>query len=132
MVKSLDNVRSLSNCPVRSDQSVLKWNAQVLRTGSGQNSPARGSQPLSSPAPVDQSARIRRVVVGRNVGPFHLNWPERFFAAGHSRQMESDLHFDETKLWNWSISCLVRKNFNILCFSRKNIHTFWPRLHSTG
>ena len=33
-----------------SHQSVLKWNARVLRTGSGQNDPARGSVPLSSPA----------------------------------------------------------------------------------
>ena len=28
---------------VRSDQSVPKWNARVLRTGSGQNDPAHGS-----------------------------------------------------------------------------------------
>ena len=65
---------------VRSDQSVLKWNARVLRTGSGQNVPTRGSEPLSSPAPVGQSAGIWRVVAGKNVsaclGPFHLNWPE--------------------------------------------------------
>ena len=38
---------------VRSDQSVLKWNVRVLRTGSGQNGPARGSEPLGSPAPGD-------------------------------------------------------------------------------
>ena len=34
---------------VRSDQSVLKWNAQVPKTGSSQNVPARGSEPLSPP-----------------------------------------------------------------------------------
>ena len=41
---------------VRSDQTVLKWNAPLLRTGSVQNGPAHGSEPFSSPAPVDQSA----------------------------------------------------------------------------
>ena len=46
----------------RSDQSVLKWNARGLRTGSGQNVPAHGSEPLSSPVPVGQSAGIWRVV----------------------------------------------------------------------
>ena len=49
-----------------------------LRTGSGQNGPAYGSEPLSSPAPVGQSAGIW--CGGKNVyaslGPFHLNWPE--------------------------------------------------------
>ena len=40
---------------VRSDQSVLKCNAQVLRTVNGQNGRARGSEPLSSPALVGQS-----------------------------------------------------------------------------
>ena len=49
----------------RSDQSVLKWNARVLRTGSGENGPAHGSEPLSSPAPVGQSAVIRRVLAGK-------------------------------------------------------------------
>ena len=48
----------------QSDQSVLKKNARVLRTGSGRNGPARGSEPLSSPAPVGQSAGIWRVVAG--------------------------------------------------------------------
>ena len=50
---------------VRSDLSVLKWNARVLRTGSGQNAPAHGSEPLSSPAPVGQIAGIGRVVEGK-------------------------------------------------------------------
>ena len=40
----------------RSEQSVLKWNARVLNTGSGKNRPAHGSQPPSSPAPVGQGA----------------------------------------------------------------------------
>ena len=65
---------------VWSDQSVLKWNARALRNGSGQNGPAHGSEPLSSPAPVGQSAGIRRVIAEKTVrthlGPFHLNWPE--------------------------------------------------------
>ena len=33
-----------------SNQSVLKWNARVLRTGYGQNAPAHGPEPLSYPA----------------------------------------------------------------------------------
>ena len=42
---------------VQSSQSVLKWNAPwILRTGSEQNGPAHGSEPLSSPTPVGQSA----------------------------------------------------------------------------
>ena len=48
-----------------SDQLVLKWNARVLRTGSGQNDPAHGSEPLSSTARVCQSAGIWRVVAGK-------------------------------------------------------------------
>ena len=72
---------TVGNFPfLRSDQSVLKWNTRVLRTGSAQNVPAHGPEPLSSPAPVGQSAGIWRVVVGKDVrarlGPFHLNRPE--------------------------------------------------------
>ena len=47
-----------------SNQSVPKRNARVVRTGSGQNGPAHGSEQLSSPAPVGQSAGIWRVVAG--------------------------------------------------------------------
>ena len=47
---------------VQSAQSVLEW---ILRTGSGQNGPAHGSEPLSSPAPVGQIARIYKVVMGK-------------------------------------------------------------------
>ena len=36
----------------------FKRNARVLRTGSRQNGPAHGSEPLSSPASVGQSAGI--------------------------------------------------------------------------
>ena len=50
---------------LRSDQSVLKWNVRVLKTGSGQNGPAHGSEPLSSPAPVGQSAGIWKVMEGK-------------------------------------------------------------------
>ena len=47
-------------------REMVKWNARVLRTGgSGQNGPAHGSEPPSSPAPVGQSAGIRRVVKGK-------------------------------------------------------------------
>ena len=51
----------------------------ALKTGSGQNGPARGSETLSSPALVGQSAGIRKGVAGKIVhaclGPFHYNWP---------------------------------------------------------
>ena len=49
--------------PGQSDQSVIKWNTRVLRTGSGQNDPAHGSEPLSSPAPFGQSVGTWRVAV---------------------------------------------------------------------
>ena len=78
------NLRSLSLFyrSGRSNLSILKWNARVLRTGSGRNGPAHGSEPLSSPAPVGQlqSAGIWRVVAGkmytRALDTFHLNRPE--------------------------------------------------------
>ena len=44
-----------------SNQSVFNWNARVLGTGSGQNGPAHGSEPLGSPAPIGQSAGVWRV-----------------------------------------------------------------------
>ena len=59
------NTKVVFHLSGRSDQSVLKWNVRVLRTGSGHNGPAHGSQPLSSPAPVDQSAGNWRVVVSK-------------------------------------------------------------------
>ena len=40
----------------QSDESVFKWNARIPRNGSGQNGPDHGSELLSSPAPVLQSA----------------------------------------------------------------------------
>ena len=59
-------LRSLSIFPAcRSDQSARKWNMRVLRTGSVQNDPAHGSEPRSSPAPVDQSAGIWGAVAGK-------------------------------------------------------------------
>ena len=56
-------------------------NVQVLRTGSGHNNHAYGSEPLlSSPTPVRQSVGIWRVVARKMqvcwLGPFHLFWPE--------------------------------------------------------
>lgn len=53
------HLRSLSICP---DQAVFKWNARVLRTGSGKNGPAHGSERPSSPASVVQSTGIWKVV----------------------------------------------------------------------
>ena len=68
LLKSLlIQTKSISTCPVCPVRlSVLIWNARVLRTGSGQNGPAHGSERLSSPAPVGQSAGIWRVVAGKN------------------------------------------------------------------
>ena len=60
---------------VRSDQSVLKRNARVLTTGSGQNGPAHGSEPLSSPASVGQSAGSWRVVAGKKCTRAPWNFP---------------------------------------------------------
>ena len=54
-------------------------------SGSGQNGPARGSEPLSSTAPVGQSAGIWRVVAGTihaRYGTFHLKWPEIVLFGG--------------------------------------------------
>ena len=50
----------------RSDQSVLMERTSYL-TRSGQNGPAHGLEPLSSPAPVGQSVGIYRVVAGKDV-----------------------------------------------------------------
>ena len=59
--------------------SVVKWNARVLRSGSCLNCLAHGSEPLSSPAQIGQSAGSWSCG-GENVraclGPFYLNWSE--------------------------------------------------------
>ena len=60
-----------------------KWNARVLRTGSGQNGPAHGSEPLSSPAPVGQSAEIWRNVAGQNVHTSSLNLARTSYFLQH-------------------------------------------------
>ena len=78
----MENTESLGRLPFvrsdRSDQSALKWNTRVLRTGSDQNGPAHGSERLSSSAPSGQSAGVWKVVAGKikraSLGPFHLNW----------------------------------------------------------
>ena len=79
----------------RSDQSVLKWNARVLRTGSDQNGPAHGSEPLISPVPVGQSAGIWKVVAGkmyaRALNLFISTGMNQFFSSGQNGQMESAL-----------------------------------------
>ena len=70
---------------VRSDRSVLKWNAFVLRTGSGQKGPSNGSESLSSLASVGDSTGV---VAGNNCT--HVPWtfpfkPARTIFFGHSR-----------------------------------------------
>ena len=56
----------------------MKWNAGVLRTGSGQKDPAHGSEQLCSTAAVDQSVGIWRIVLGKmDARDFSIvNWPE--------------------------------------------------------
>ena len=54
---------SLSICPLWPVR-VRKWDVRVLRTGTVQNGPAHGSEPLSSPV-LGQSAGIWRVVAGK-------------------------------------------------------------------
>ena len=49
----------------QTDQSVHKQNARVLRTILGKTEAAHGSEPLSSPSPISQSAGIWRVVTGK-------------------------------------------------------------------
>ena len=56
---------------VRSDQSVPKWNARVLRTGSGENGPAHGSESLSSPAPVGNLENCGEKNVCAHLERFH-------------------------------------------------------------
>ena len=59
----------------RFSKEDIELNGRALRTGSGQNGPAYGSEPGA--AQFSRSGRPKR---GKNVrarfGPFHLNWPE--------------------------------------------------------
>ena len=57
IIYKIAQIRSLSTRPV---WPVLKWNARVPKIGSDQKCPTHGSEPLSSPAPVRQSAGIWR------------------------------------------------------------------------
>ena len=59
----------------------------MLKTGSGQNVPAHGSEPLGSPTPVGKSAGIWRVVAGKMYARARTSslWPIRM------EKMESDL-----------------------------------------
>ena len=66
---------------ISTDQSVLKRNARVLRTGSGQNGPAHGSEPL-----------WRQENVRAHLGPCHLTGENQLFSAGQTGQMESDIY----------------------------------------
>ena len=68
------------NCsvrPVRRDQSVLKWNAQVLRSGSDQTGPAHGSKAAEFSRSGRQKCRNSESCDGKNVraclDPFHLH-----------------------------------------------------------
>ena len=70
----------------RSDQSVFKRTAQLHRTGSGQNVSIHGSERLSSPATVGQSAGIWRVLAGKMYAraldlPFKLASTSSFWSA---------------------------------------------------
>ena len=58
---------------VRSDQ---KWNARVLRTGSGQNDPAHGSEPLRAILFFTPTSRLRTVTA-------HLT-PLKLYHKGYS------------------------------------------------
>ena len=81
-------IRILRPCPFvrsgRSDQSALKRNARVLRTGSGQNDPIHaGSNKLAQFSRSGRPKRGKRDLgscggkhVRTRVGPFHLNWLE--------------------------------------------------------
>ena len=75
-------LRSLSICFVcLTNQSFLKRNAQVLRTGSGQNGPARESVSVQFSSSSQPKHRNWKSCGKKNVctclGPFHLIWPEQ-------------------------------------------------------
>ena len=83
------------HCPVRPVQpSSSKWNAGVLRTSSGRHSPAHGSELCSSPAPVGQSAGLRRVLAGETYAR-DLDW---LFSAVSTGQIES-----YPSCWSWMV-----------------------------
>ena len=66
MSDSSQTLRSLSICPVCPVCPVQPVSSFKIEYGdSGQNGPAHGSEPLSSPAPVGQSAGIWRVEAGK-------------------------------------------------------------------
>ena len=72
----------------RSDQSVLKWDARVLGTGSGHNGPAHGFEPLSR---FTRSGRPKR----GNLGVCN-----QIYSTG---QMESDPQLGECSYESLSI-----------------------------
>ena len=110
---------------VRSDQSALKWNVRVLRTGSGQNGPAHGSQPLSSLAQVSQSAGIWKVAAGKNVqallSTLHLNGSEPVLFGRPNGHMESDPRL--YKSWNHPNEPVVTLATTNLSKSSKDVNT---------
>ena len=48
--------------------------AQIVRTGSGQNGPALGSELLSSRSSAPPVGQLWRENVRARLGPFHSNW----------------------------------------------------------
>ena len=54
--------RTLKKSKKNSFQWHFKWNKSIVGTGSGKNGATHGSEPLSSPALVVQSAGIWRIV----------------------------------------------------------------------
>ena len=58
------------------NQFLNGTHAGVLRTGSDQKGPTRGSEPYSSPAPLGQSTRIGKKMYARAKGLRIKNWPE--------------------------------------------------------
>ena len=100
---------------VRSDQSVLKWNGRVLRTGSGQNGPVHGSGPLSChalrPAKTRGFGELWREKCTRApwTFPFRLARTSSFQLARTDRwAVESDLSLVMT--WGCLISVILRGN----------------------
>ena len=73
------------------NQFLNGTHAGVLRTGSDQKGPTRGSEPYSSLAPLGQSTRIGKKCT-RALRVFALKIGQnQFFSAGQNGQMECDL-----------------------------------------
>ena len=76
-VKILDQkTQEEGGCSTNPPASLrVKWNARVLKTGSGQIGPAHGSEPLSSTIPLSELVLARMALLmdqNRSVLPFQL------------------------------------------------------------